>query len=1188
MSLGWCGGRAQVAALLAALDDDDWSVRQAAWVALTNLTGMEWPFDALASRELQARQAQKWRDWWAATPTDRPPPEALKLLKEIHPRPHNLAQGAKVTASSVYKGPLEALTDGALQGAFWQTKKVPFPQWVVVDLGAVRSIGSVVVHQYGPGFCLTDYELQVSVDGKRFEQVLRKKGRTLPRLNLRFDARPARFVRLVSYAAENKTYPTTLREIEAYAETPAANVASETVDHRLERGLRAMGALGGSGSVEAALRILEPHADREPDSPAESTMVQAGLRSLGRSGDPRALEALVEFLDQPYWARFAADALGDLGDERAAPALLAAYPHYARDLDDKQPARIPADDRPGFEAADRMYETPFEIASALARLPLERPEILAALRRIGPLLAVNIPSNYDGAMIYEPEAFQAITAHLLGSAGLRRASCEAAFAALGLPVEPTGVSEWDVLLKLAQRRHGEIPHAAAWLPTLCEARDVKPLIALLRHENGWVRINAAKALMFLGAEEAVEPVMSILAGSKTEAEYGWFGGFVFGTPLQGHDEYNAPPPRWREAFVRALGRLRATASVPLLEKTLNDDRNALEVRYAAAMALDEIGGPTALTELRRAEAGHPFHSVRLVAREALWRRGLLMDGDPVDEHSTAVPISPAVARPATAAADLRTGSSAPDAIVFIKGPNRMPNRFQIDPWRQTYSTTDSGPTYRLGWNLYRLEPPEPQGRLTQLTRFEDGYVADCEVSWDGRRIVFARRGGENDPWWHIWEINADGSGLRQLTRGPYHDVQPVQLGDGRIVFSSSRIGARDEYHGYHATGLTVMNADGGDIHCIGFNLGRDDEPAVLPDGRIVFSRLELFYSRLKTERTLHAVFPDGTQDVTLYGPERRGFWREITRKSGEKWWGEAPPRHRVLRLTQPQPFEGNRVLCATTGGLTLAGPGSLQEELVPHDQSLAATSPFPLGNGEILCAAVTKKLSDEEGNLALYRLDAASGAMRLVYRDPEAASFEARPLVARRPPAVLPESAASRSHGYTAELFCASVNNSRIDRVARRAKLARVIEGMPAVSRHYTHLSHDGPAWKNHAGTLARVLGTVPLAADGSFLVEVPADRLLHVQALDSDRRVVGNQQIWMYGRPGERRSCVGCHEPRDTAPALTAGASALAATVPPLLALPTGGELTYRAKAWQKGVLADETEEQTRTVRAVSLLGRK
>jgi hypothetical protein len=103
----------------------------------------------------------------------------------------------------------------------------------------------------------------------------------------------------------------------------------------------------------------------------------------------------------------------------------------------------------------------------------------------------------------------------------------------------------------------------------------------------------------------------------------------------------------------------------------------------------------------------------------------------------------------------------------------------------------------------------------------------------------------------------------------------------------------------------------------------------------------------------------------------------------------------------------------------------------------------------------------------------------------------------------------------------------------------------------------------------------------------VPSDRLIHVQVLDSDRRVVGNQQIWMYARPGETRSCVGCHERPDTAPPPRRTGFADAAQVPPVRCLPAGGEFSYRAKFWNKGTLTDEGEERTRTARAVNLLAR-
>lgn len=1244
MGLGWCGGRMAVPPLLGALDDPDWTVRQASAVALGNLTAMPFPFDALAAPAARAAQAKAWRDWWATVPADRAPAEVFEMLKGTGAAPDadNLAAGATVEASTTYKGPPAAVTDGNAE-TFWQTKNVVFPQHCTIDLGAAVEFAGVVLQQYAAGYCMTDFAISASSDGQAFRELHRAKGKTDPLLAVALPPTTARYVRITSYANERPLYPTTIREIEVRRTAPAGSAGTgpgagpkvttgENPFWKRERALRALGVFGGPGAVEAAIEAVTPYARRASTDASEKAMVQAGIRALGRLRDARALPALTALLDQPYWCRYAAEALGDLGDARAVPALVAAFPRYARDLAGTPPKVLPHDDHPGLEPADRMYEVPHQIALALARLPLDEAAHREAVASVLPLLLANLPADFDGALLFEPESSREVAAYLLERTGLLAEARKAAFTAIkelesnpaagrkgakapagGAKAAATasagvaGEALADQFLRAARRHVGTTAHAVSWLSALCADPALAPeLTALLRHPDGWVRINAAKALMFAGVAGAIDPIARELATSKREADWGYFGGFVFEQSHQGHDEYDDPSPRWRETYARALGRLGAKAHVPLLAKLLDDEANALEVRYAAAVALDEIGTPEAVEVLRRAERGHVFHSIRLAAREAIWRRGLLERTAEASEHGA----------PATLAeAPLEHKPWRPaDGLVFIKGDKVMPNRFQIDPWRQTYSTTDSGPTYRLGRNLYVLrgtfsavpegrvasgaptaQAPSSELRLTQLTHFDDGFVADCEVSWDGRRVVFARRGGKGDPWWHLFEINADGTGLRQITSGPYHDVQPAYLPDGRIVFSSSRIGLRDEYHGYSATGLTVMNADGSDLHCVGFNLGRDNEPAVLADGRIAFSRLELFYSRLKTELTVEAAFPDGTRNVVLYGPERRDFWRDVTRRSGEDWWGEVPPRHRVLRLTQVQPIDAQRVVCASTAGLAVLGPQRRGESLIPHDPALAVTTPFPLGDGRILCAATPKAKAtnakgktsySDQNDLGLYLADAATGRLELVYNDPETADFEPRPLLARTPPPVLPDAPASRGNSYTARLICGSARISQEPLVRERGRLVRVVEGMPITGRHANHNSPGIEGWKNHTGTNARVLGTVPLAADGSFNVEVPADRLVHVQVLDGDRRVVGNQLVWMYGRPGEVKSCIGCHEDPHTA--VTLPALPQAAAEAPVPCLPTGGEFTYRAKFWNKGVLSDEAEERTRTVRAVNLVGRQ
>ncbi|MBT3202613.1 MAG: hypothetical protein HN350_22155, partial [Phycisphaerales bacterium] len=709
-----------------------------------------------------------------------------------------------------------------------------------------------------------------------------------------------------------------------------------------------------------------------------------------------------------------------------------------------------------------------------------------ALRKICPHLLANLTSDWDSGVFYEVEAYQLVTAFLLERASLRKEACDAAFRSAaasdkwpGRKIDnftgenATPKEAFDVL---AMRMYGDVPYVSRWFPALCRAKDVPRLIKLLSHDNGWLRINAAKALMFIGDKRAIKPLARLLAASHPEAEYGFSG-------VLEHAEFSDPAPRWREAYIRALGRLGSVESVGMLVKILEDPRNVLEMQHAAALALDELGRADALAALKGAAVAHPFHSIRLAAREALWRRGV--------RYSPKTPgISPVRIVDKTAKV-----SRASTRIVFIKGRNKVRSDFNgqagVDPWRQTYAISNSGPTMRLGQNLYILKSDEPGGKVTPLTKFTDGYVADCEVSWDGKRIIFARRlngdrrnyrqapyvkaalkkagvrrfGGKDDPWWHIWEINADGSGLRQLTFGPYHDVAPAYLPDGRIIFSSTRLGMRDEYHGYPSPGLTVMNTDGSDIHCIGFNLGGDRDPSILPDGRVVFSRLDIFYSRLKTEVTVQAIFPDGTRNDAIYGPERRPFWREV-HKDNAAWTmrpsydGREDNRNRVLRLGQPQPLEGGRVICTSSGGLVIAEPGGYRETLVPHDRKWAVTTPFPIGDGKVLCSATVKQFkiggkivtagTDEfkrlrKGpglfnsavniDLAIYVVDTKTGKMTLLYNDPETADFEARLVAARGLPAVLPENPMVRTGAFTARLVCSSARVSRISRVTSRGKL---------------------------------------------------------------------------------------------------------------------------------------------------------
>ena len=80
----------------------------------------------------------------------------------------------------------------------------------------------------------------------------------------------------------------------------------------------------------------------------------------------------------------------------------------------------------------------------------------------------------------------------------------------------------------------------------------------------------------------------------------------------------------------------------------------------------------------------------------------------------------------------------------------------------------------------------------------------------------------------------------------------------------------------------------------------------------------------------------------------------------------------------------------------------------------------------------------------------------------------------------------------------------------------------------------DGP-WD-----VKRILGTVPVEADGSAHFHVPASTPVAVQPLDAEGKALALMRSWYTAMPGEVVSCIGCHEQQNTAPPL--GATPLAA----------------------------------------------
>jgi WD40 repeat protein len=156
------------------------------------------------------------------------------------------------------------------------------------------------------------------------------------------------------------------------------------------------------------------------------------------------------------------------------------------------------------------------------------------------------------------------------------------------------------------------------------------------------------------------------------------------------------------------------------------------------------------------------------------------------------------------------------------GREEYPAQRLPDDWRPD-------PIYKPGGRLSRLNLRT--GGLKILLDDPEGGVRDPQVHYDGRKIVFSYRKGGH-PSYHLYEINVDGTALKQLTDGPHDDIEPTYLPDGGIIFCSSRVNRVVNCWRTPVATLHRCDSDGRNVRIVSTNIEHDNTPWMLPDGRV--------------------------------------------------------------------------------------------------------------------------------------------------------------------------------------------------------------------------------------------------------------------------------------------------------------------------------------------------------------------
>ncbi|MBI5926370.1 MAG: hypothetical protein HY836_12340 [Aquabacterium sp.] len=278
--------------------------------------------------------------------------------------------------------------------------------------------------------------------------------------------------------------------------------------------------------------------------------------------------------------------------------------------------------------------------------------------------------------------------------------------------------------------------------------------------------------------------------------------------------------------------------------------------------------------------------------------------------------------------------------------------------------TNGAPTAPGGDLIIRdvSSPSAPEYNITERFTQGQGDASGPEVSYDGKKLVFAMRCPDTNTAminlgevsvractgrWNIWEYDMSSGGLtggtfRRLTASMSDDdVDPTYLPGGRgVVFTSNRqtksrvnqfMGqnrrALDEYEREPVFNLHTMDADGGSITQISFNQSHDRSPVVRQNGEIMFSRWDHVGGR--NHFKIFRIKPDGTDLFVLYGAHSDGnsflHPREMDPNSA---------KYKGFVASDVMPLSGTR----EGGALMFVDVTNFSEQHTPVNSDVTATS----------------------------------------------------------------------------------------------------------------------------------------------------------------------------------------------------------------------------------------------------------
>ncbi|MCF7954366.1 MAG: discoidin domain-containing protein [Phycisphaerae bacterium] len=437
-------------------------------------------------------------------------------------------------------------------------------------------------------------------------------------------------------------------------------------------------------------------------------------------------------------------------------------------------------------------------------------------------------------------------------------------------------------------------------------------------------------------------------------------------------------------------------------------------------------------------------------------------------------------------------------------------------------------------------------------KLPDGSVRNPDLHFAAEKVVFAfcdyTRAGQRR--FFLYEAALDGSFVRQITgtkRDPFktagdratvfiEDSDPAYLPDGDILFISTRCQSYGRCHGGRYNPAWVLHrcdANGESIKQISFNNENEYEPSVLNDGRLAFTRWEYTNRHEMLFHMLWSCRPDGTDVSNYYGADTITPMMVVEASA-------IPGTHKIVATAQGHHSynTGTTIIIDKNKGENGEEPLTHLTPETPYSESQGWPEPHfshPYAiNEDIYLVSRAGHPVHKQGQTppvndrAIYLIDSLGGR-EFIYENPEVASFSPIAVRKRVRPPILPSMLPENAPDY-GTLF---VQNAYLTRNDPEGLIKPDMISAIRVNELGVQPRARRPALSATVNVELpkKVLGTVDVDEDGSAFFRVPAGVALQMQTLDKNGMALLTEMSFFYLMPGEKRSCIGCHEQPGMSP---------------------------------------------------------